>query len=523
MSDDIKISISGTDAQMVSVWQRQQAQILKNQQALIRMGEEGERAGNRVGKGVEGAGKHLVSFIGAITGVGSVVGGIAVAAAALKREYDDLLNRQRKAADAQLALADAQSQALVNLGQDKDITNKNLFQEIRKISLETGVNERDTTMAVSNALSARGDKPARAALDAVRVAQRLSAANPENANQLSGAILDLAKRGKMSEEEAAGVFIGVSRMARVTDLHGTAEHVAPGMLGVMGFGDDISQAGALLSAVSLGEADPTGRRSRTASISLAKQLEERLPQLKNTEERIRFIQQGGAREWKKFFEGGRYRVNGRSKEFSGASFEATALPTIRELLSSDPNAQARKEYEAGLQAIPKGAQALGLFRETVGQIEAAPAMQQLKLDRFFKGRAESERIQDILSGQTAISREGLSDILESIGEGAMGRFGAGLEFEARTFGGATPTEAAAAVLSRRASLLRTQSHGEAAPSPEDLARADKLEAVVAELQKLVKLQEEQNNEGVKVEVKVDPDNQRAKAGAGEGNNRRIAG
>src|SRR5207253_2484354 len=128
----------------------------------------------------------------------------------------------------------------------KEFDSKKLIKEIRAISKRTGVSERDVTLASSDALSARGDKPARKALESVETALQLLPFNAEAGKQLSGAILDVSKTANLSMKQAAGGFISISRAARVTGMQGTAEHIAPATIGVMGFGDSFQQAGALV-------------------------------------------------------------------------------------------------------------------------------------------------------------------------------------------------------------------------------------------------------------------------------------
>jgi hypothetical protein len=480
MSNDIKITISGNDAAMIAVWQRQQAQILKNQAALEKLAQAGEKAGKGLSSGADAGYSSLTKFAGAITGIGGTIGGITAIVAVLKREYEDLIRRQKAAADIQISLADAQSQAIINLGKDDVVDRKKLLALTRQGSKETGLSERDFTLAFSDALSARGDKSAMQAYGATKASAALLPFNPQAAKLLSGAVLDISKGGNISPEAAVGYFASVSRAARVTDFQGTAEHIAPGIVGVTKFGDNLQQAGGLLSTLSLGEADPTGRRSRTASISLAKQLEERYPGLANTEERIRAVQAGGPKEWKKFFEGGKYRVDGKSKKFEGASFEATALPTIRGLLSSDAGTQERKEYEASLKNVIDPATGEAVYKELMGDIGGLRSVQLARKQRLFKGSAESAQIDDRFGADVAVGREGLEEVLAAHGLGVLHRTGASVRFAADVARGISPEEAAA-------SRIR---NAEKFASPGD---ASALENVATRLDELVRLQQESND------------------------------
>jgi hypothetical protein len=519
MSNDIKITISGNDAAMIAVWQRQNAQILKNQAALEKLAQAGEKAGKGLATGADAGLSSLTKFAGAISGIGSTIGGITAVVAVLKREYEDLIRRQKAAADIQISLADAQSQAIINLGKDDVVDRKKLLELTRQGSKDTGLSERDFTLAYSDALSARGDKSAMQAFGATKASAALLPFNPQAAKLLSGAVLDISKGGNISPEAAVGYFASVSRAARVTDFQGTAEHIAPGIVGVTKFGDNLRQAGGLLSTLSLGEADPTGRRSRTASISLAKQLEERFPDLANTEERIRAVQGGGPAAWKKFFEGGKYKVGGKSKKFEGASFEATALPTIRGLLSSDAGTQERKEYEASLKNVIDPATGEAVYKELMSDIGGLKSVQLARKQRLHKGQAESEQIDDLTGATQSVTREGIDETLSAMNEPWLLRKIEGYKAEARIARGENPDAVAASVYRGRATAIRT---GENANRLTDQQQADaaKYDRLADGIERLIKLQEESNKiaEGIEKGAKKGNDIV-PKAGPGTANQR----
>src|SRR5262245_54196266 len=106
MSNDIKITVSGNDAQMFAVWQRQQAEILKNQAALVKLGEAGMRAGEQTGKAMQGAGKDAGFLTTALTGVTSSVGALGAALGLIIKQFSELAQKQKDAARAQLTEAE---------------------------------------------------------------------------------------------------------------------------------------------------------------------------------------------------------------------------------------------------------------------------------------------------------------------------------------------------------------------------------------------------------------------------------
>lgn len=85
MSNEVKITVSGEDAQLLTVWQRQQAEILRNQRALLKMGESGEKAGESAGTA---ALKALSRFAQMATGVGTVTQAVKVLVEEILRVHE---------------------------------------------------------------------------------------------------------------------------------------------------------------------------------------------------------------------------------------------------------------------------------------------------------------------------------------------------------------------------------------------------------------------------------------------------
>ena len=95
---------------------------------------------------------------------------IVASAGQLKREWEQIRDRQGNAKSTQISTAAAQARAYSNLGTDPTLTYKQLDAEIAAMSQRTGVSQEHLYAAASNAFSARGQLSGREALGSVEAA-----------------------------------------------------------------------------------------------------------------------------------------------------------------------------------------------------------------------------------------------------------------------------------------------------------------------------------------------------------------
>ncbi|MEQ8636912.1 hypothetical protein [Gimesia maris] len=439
--NEVNIKITGDDRDMLMTWQRQNTEILKNQQRIERLGRAGKRSGEQVKGGFDSALGTFGKFAGAITGVGGVIGGVALAARQLLAEFERIKELQKTDADKQVEFEQSLVQAVRNAG--------GLFDgdEIKQIALDlekdTGVQPVKIAEAISSALSARGPttkKQAQEAIDATKAALRYAPElNAEESAFLAGAGIDTSKRYGFSPEESIGFLQNVGSLARVTDLNSLAQNVAPAVNNLSQFGNSPQEAGSLVSAVTQGVGDFSGRMSGTAVIQLAKQLRDRGIG-SSTAEGIKLLQEDEKLR-KKFLEGGTFK----GETFPKASFEAKADPTIRDLL--DKNSFIAKSYQDGIGKIGGAAEALGTFNDLIAENEKITRTSRLR--RQTSAAADTANIQDEVGGLAASVREGLGRALDSANFSDIRKKALIAEFEARSLAGQEePLEVGQAILQR---------------------------------------------------------------------------
>ncbi len=406
----VKIEFNAEDADLLRSFKKQNQEILKNFNALTQLAEAGEKAGNKTKNSVDAASRSLRQFLGAVTGIGSVVGGIAAVAAQLRREFENIVQRQKTAADRQVDFADSLSQAIRNAG--GLLTGTEVEQATLRISEETSVTPNKVAQSLGAALSARGATTKEQANEAVRATQAALTFAPEldaeGAASLAGVAIDVSKRFGVSPEKAIGFVQNVGSLARVTDLPNLVQNVAPAVNNLTQFGFTPQEAGSLVTTLTQGTGDFSGNLSATAAINFSDSLRERFP----GQDPVDVIDQLRAdpKLRKAFLEGG--RIGG--KKFGAASLgRGKAKPTIEALLTE--GTLFARQFDEGIGKIGTFDQGLETFRSTIDEINSVGAVTNARLRRIFETGAQQLSIVDTSGGKASITRAGLEEVLRASG------------------------------------------------------------------------------------------------------------
>jgi hypothetical protein len=424
MSQNVEVIMTADTRQLLAEFDKDMKKIDQVIAKSKELGTEVEKSGKKMGDGVRSGADSAIAgvknLLGAFGGIVTVAGGITAIASQLRAEYDNLVERQKTAADRQIDLAAAQRGAIFALGSDPKMTPAMLDQSLKGISKRTGVSEKQVTLAATDALSARGDRSAADALNAVEAAITLAPDDQQSATLFSGTALDFGKAFGADPKQALGFLLSIGQNSRVTNMGRLARNVAPGITGLTKFGDSAQQSGALMAAMTQGMVDFEGAVSRTTAIALAQQLETFMPEGKSTFERIQALQADPAKA---------------AAFMKDASFERQAFPVVRELLAGGADSPMRKAYAGALGSVLTPQAAGGLYDSTIGDINALPVQQNARLNRLLQSSTERIQTEDIIGAQGSISREGLKSILKAVGTSALSQSLSLGEFEVASGGG----------------------------------------------------------------------------------------
>ena len=423
----VEIKYTSDDRDHMKSLHNQQSEILKNQRALLRMGDAGGKSYRKVKTGADSALDSAVKFAGALTGVGSVVGGISVAARQLLVEFNRIKELQQSDADKQVTFENSLVKAIRNAGGFYS------GQEVKDIALdlagETGTSPTKIAESLSSAFSARGatnkeqaEEAVRSTAAALRYAPDLS---HEDTADLAGAGIDLSKRFGFTPEESLGFLKNVGSLARVVDPKVLSDQVAPAINNLADFGNTGQEAGSLVAALTQGSTDKNAARSATAAIQLAAQLRERGIGDSTTEGIDILANDPKLR--KKFLEGGSF--NG--KTFPGASFEKKQLIAIEQLLQ--PGSVTRTAFKEGIGQIGGKKEAREAYDTSIA--ENASVTRTSRFRRQSEAAAEASGIKDEVGSLAAETRNALGRAFDEANLTDFWKKRLLGEFEARSIAG----------------------------------------------------------------------------------------
>lgn len=438
-------------------------------------------------------GGSLSALTPKLTGMLGVAGMFVATARQLGEEYATLLERQGKARDANLGLAPAQEDALQNL--DASLTPQAFLARMRDASRTIGIPERDLTVAASSALSAKGDKTASDAVDAVIASAKLNRFNPDRLPAMAGSALDLGKHLQMAPEEALGFLMGVQRTSRVVNLKGVSENIAPAIIGGVSVGLPKDTAAAVAASISGTSVDPTGATTGTAMHSLFQQMRAfgrpengftggqtlSVPQVleglqTNPQMRAAFL-------------------GDRSQGGFGATFEQKTKTAIEQLLT--PGTQGFNDFQNAL-AQQRQLNPQQVFNEALKAKEASPALRIATLDQGLANFADQAALMDEGGARSAVIRDRLAEMRKQLGKTSLGTKVTGFFDEIRTGGMQELQTVMQALETERWRITNPQVAGPNFGVVANNMKRGPLSAEEANLERLLTLQIEQLKELIRI-------------------------
>jgi hypothetical protein len=359
---------------------KQHAQAVAAESA--KLNDVGEAAG-KSGGFIEGLTGKMAGFV---AGLGSASSVIAI----IKSEYDALIERQGKSADANISLAAEQEALLLNLG---GADAKQTTDQIRDLSKSSGVKEENITRAVNEAMAARGDMEVSSVIDAVGAASKVRKFAPSELAGLAGATIDTQKQTGLGTNESLGFLMQMQAQSRVKSLKGVGENLTPAVGGIMNFGADRETSAAILASLSHGMSDTTGAQTGTSGIQLAKQLRE-FGGGQDIGKTISMLQQDPA---------------ARQKFLEGSSFEAKALPAVESLLSGGTQAKQYAAAKTAMQGNP-----LDTLNAAISNRDL-PALKLAAQDQALANVTDQQRLGDTAGAESGIARRRLAEMRKQSG------------------------------------------------------------------------------------------------------------
>ncbi len=369
MSNNVQLTQTVDQREVVQALQQQAALIDKATQRLDQMGKKGEQAGRQGSASFGGMARNVAAVGQELFGVGSALDAVKNTMALLRSEYEQIQAGRAQANATQTTIAQKQRAAALNFGvKDAELMNRFADEIVAKSGAEKG--------AVLDALSAGASFKGTRSLEDVRDAVLASAMlDPNDAAGLITSTkgnLTQMKAGGGTAEEIAGFQMRLKQSSPVVTNQDFANNLAPGLGNLIQSGVSAQESAALLALLGHATGDATGAMTRTSSVQLVNQLKRFVPQANTLEEQISAIQENPALR--------KELLGALDPSFSAGLTEEQKSQILSGDLSGVPKMNLTGEAQSlpafvSLLSDPKELQKFRQFKQDVGTLEGS--------DKFF--------------------------------------------------------------------------------------------------------------------------------------------
>jgi hypothetical protein len=263
----VTVQFSGNDAQLTAIMNK-----------IVAQQERMEKGFQKTGHAAGGITGHLMGQVKAIGAMAAGYLTLETAIGAVTEAIRHKMEVEKQAKDSAVLYGDALIAATANMA---NVTGKDLEQIEDQIAAiaSLGVSGGKPALAAefgSALAAAQGDWR-----KAVNVLGPVAAFRPDSSEvrrELAGATIDVGKiTGSEDPWENLGFVKAAGTVVRGREWDKIAKHIVSGMLGMQAYGGTPQENAALAAAITQGSADVEMRRSATAGIQLAQQLNKMFP------------------------------------------------------------------------------------------------------------------------------------------------------------------------------------------------------------------------------------------------------
>lgn len=398
----IDVTLDVKEAKAVMAWLRYRKSIEAVNQEMTISGKITDRNKQKAQDHFKSVKKMGLEAVTSFTGIGSVLSGIATAATMINQQHEELLQRQRNQFVTGRDFGSVMRDVRVAFTEDNTVKDKELEDQILRISKRTRTNENIVGTALIDTFSARGAKSNQDALNATEAAFSLIPNNLEAGKTLAARALDLANAFNSDNMRAnVGFMQNIQNTARITSLEKVGANLLPGIISVTQQGDSPEQAAELAVTMTKLMTDAEGRLTRTAITNMSSRMAEFVPSEKGKDNRGEFtvpVNQIADYENAKSTTD-RISVMQRSPEllrqfFSQFTFDAASTASVKSLLSGSD--VARAQYSSSQELIkPLDDNQVKTFEAKVQQIEGGIYQTLVRAEEQSNSNISNARLLDI--------------------------------------------------------------------------------------------------------------------------------
>ncbi|MCA9013699.1 MAG: hypothetical protein KDA77_00075 [Planctomycetaceae bacterium] len=426
MSNDNEVDIKfvSDDRDIIKSFLGQQKEILKNQRALINMGNSGQKSFKKIQQGSNESTKSLMKFNTSMIGAGSVVAGILAVGRQINEEHKDFMRRNRESQVTSRSFGEQMRLTRIAFTEDDTLKNKELEDVTKQVAKNTQTDANIIGAAFTDAFSAKGALTNQDAVNATEAAFSLLPNDLESGSTLASRAMDISNAtGEKDMKAIVGFLQNIQNTARITTLAKVGQNLVPAINALQQSGDTPEQAAEVVVTLTKLMSDAKGELSKTASINLATRLGDFVPDKKGQgkDERGKFkIPKEQLQEYEAAGSTTeRIAVMQKSpelrREFIAKNpFAAESSEFVKALLKGEQSAQA--QYRATQEGIkPLDANQVGAFNQKLSDIQGGEFQSQVNAKERGDANLQEFQLNDKLGQDIAAAEEVMNKALGQVG------------------------------------------------------------------------------------------------------------
>ena len=270
---DVILRLSAEQGKAVQGFLKLEDAQRKLEEGFKRTGRASRDAGGHMNRSMSKATREAGRFIGAVTGIGGAVGAVAAVAMQLRKEYENLIARQKAAADLHRSVGDVRAEALRNLPPNMSVQKMDALMD--RVSKQYQVPPQALWSAGGSLSSAKGAVSWPSFVSTVEQLARLRQVGGPEMDLVTpgGAALDIMRITGLTNASAAFGWqrqIGVA--SRMVDPQKQARSIPPVLAAAKAFGWTPEQSAEILAYATQAIGDVEGRISSTGTINFMQTL-----------------------------------------------------------------------------------------------------------------------------------------------------------------------------------------------------------------------------------------------------------
>lgn len=476
MSDTVVFDINGDPKGAEAAFNRVQKELDKTKAKLGELTAEARKsalAGDKVSDAyVKNAKQGEAMAAGMVKSLAASATAAGLLTAALKitrTEYDNIIQRQQKAASTNISTANAEMAMLRNVSPQDHAYWR---EQAPAMAQRTGQSTASIFQAIADASSAQGNQSNDQLRRNVELAMRVSPDSPSDAKTIAGGLGDaVGLTGSMDEKVNMGAILAMGKQTRIRSTTAIAERLIPGAISVKGYGGSASEAMAINTTLSTLMNDASGEKTPGSASRIASELDRIYGEKGSPLEHITALQNNPAL-LKKWYQG------------SGAGKPRASIPEHAEIAFKNlvtKGSSGDQLLRSNLGGYGDDADMAKLTDEWLKSTYGTDRQKFAGSDRGLAATTNAAELANLPGARYGAMRGRMDEVLQATGASWMERTGYAMRFDVGAANGDDPTMIALDTFAKHRNALQNSPNLTAQQRAANQPSVDILNAVMKEM------------------------------------------